>query len=959
MKPQPTSQQLKVIRHTEGPLLVIAGPGSGKTSTLVGRIAHLVNEQGVAPEALLVATFTDKAARELITRISTELTRSGHRFNVNEMLVGTFHSICQRLLKQHRIHTRLKRNWKVLEPFSQAYSIFQRLRDFEKLATVSDVIGNTSGNLWKKAQAITSYVNLINEEALDSDEIERSEDTRLQGLAQWYALYQKMLEEGNSIDFAGLQRETLRLLEEYPQEVLAPLNAKISHVMIDEYQDTNGIQERLALLWGGPKKNICVVGDDDQGLYRFRGATIRNIFEFPKNFKDIDCPVYKLTTNFRSETPIIGFYGRWMDNCDWSGPAGKNFRYSKKIAAPAEKQNKTPPPALAKVGAAGEEAWHNEILSFLEHLKKKGLADWNQVAFLFKSVSGNKARKLADFLEAQGIPVYAPRSDMFFVRQEIRLMIGAILALFPRFSPYLADDQDGTGYRPPIYAYYRCCVDEFMAELRQAVNSDLKKWLAATVRYLEGLSKASDRSFSSLFYELLQYPLFSGFLGQRKGLLDERPARNLGIFSGLLNQFEFLHHVFVIDPKYLDRNLKNLFNYYLPYVKEGGITEFEDDLEHIPRGCISFMTIHQSKGLEFPVTVVGSLSSTPRAQNDPLKTFLLENYSSKHKQPFEPEDRTKEFDFFRLFYTAFSRAQSLLVLTAPEKRSGPGRHDPNRHFSTLYDSLPSWRNLTINPKSFPLVRKADLKREYAFTSHILYYESCPRQYQFFKDWAFSPVRQSPILFGTLVHQTIEDIHKAALTGRSESIQTEQIQDWFYDNYRNLSQSERVFLAPRIQEAALAQVLRYVERRNNDWSNLREAEVEVALVMDDYILKGQIDLIEGRDNTVEIVDFKATPKPNLKKEEELLARYRRQLEIYAHVIEERYGLPVSRLNLYFTGEEDGSPFVSYPKEIKHIKKTIAEVEKVVQSIEDRNFAPSAVRPKFCPDCDLRHYCNRCA
>ncbi len=871
-------------------------------------------------------------------------------------MVGTFHSLCQRLLEQHRSHTRLKRGWKVIDQFSQAYRIFQRLNDFENLASVKDITGNSGGNLWKKAQTIMGYVNLIGEEALNPAEIAKSDESQFQGVAKWHELYQSMLEEENSIDFTGLQREALRLFEEYPQEVLAPLNEKISHVMIDEYQDTNGIQERLALLWGGAKQNICVVGDDDQGLYRFRGATIRNIFEFPKNFAEGHCPIYKLTTNFRSEPSIIDFYGNWMENCDWSDPGGGSFRYNKAIVPSAEKQKKEQTSALVRVGADGADAWHEEVFAFLTHLRETGLTDWNQVAFLFRSVSGDKPRSLAEYLEAHGIPVYAPRSGMYFERREIRLITGAFLALFPRYAPYLPGDEGQTNYRPPVFDYYFSCIEEFMNELRQPENSDIKKWLGATVRNIESLTKASDQSFSSLFYEILQFPLFSGFLGNRQGLLDERPARNLGIFSALLGQFEYLHHIIVINPKYLDNSLKSLFGFYLPYVMDGGISEFEDVLEHIPRGCVSFMTIHQSKGLEFPVTVLGSLSSFPREQNDALKTRLLDTYSSK--KPFEPEDRTKQFDFYRLFYTAFSRAQSLLALTAQEKRSGQGMHDPNKYFKAMYDALPSWRDATLRPKDFPLVRQADLKREYAFTSHILFYEGCPRQYQFFKEWAFAPVRQSPILFGTLVHQTIEDIHKAALTGKTASIHEEQIKDWFQDNYRNLSQTERVYLAPRVQEIALEQVLRYVERRKGDWDDLREAEVEVALVKDDYILKGQIDLIEGRDNTVEIVDFKATKKPDIKREEKILARYRRQLEIYAHVVEERYGLTVSRLNLYYTGEEAGTPIISFKKEAKSIDKTIGEVENVIHDIEAGKFAPPTVRPKTCTDCDMRHYCNRC-
>ncbi len=360
--------------------------------------------------------------------------------------------------------------------------------------------------------------------------------------------------------------------------------------------------------------------------------------------------------------------------------------------------------------------------------------------------------------------------------------------------------------------------------------------------------------------------------------------------------------------------------------------------------------------MEFPVVICGSLEAVPRKQRSKLDEILdTGGYLSKHS--FEPLEYIKFFDFRRLFYTAFSRAQNLLVLAA-EEREGAGR-SPSKYFQEYFHGVPSWRekSFDVSVLTFEPVREINLKNEYSFTSHITLYENCAEQYRFFKELEFAPIRVSPMLFGSLVHYTIEDIHKAVLRGEETKISKEQIEVWFSANYAVLSKKEHVFLSPGAQQAALRHVLRYFEREHENWDRLKEAEVEVSLVKDRYILKGFVDLVRGHDGTVEIVDFKSEKKPDMERDRDRLWQYQRQLEIYAHLIEERTGQKVSRMHLYYTGEESGYPYVSFTKSDRAIDETIGQVDRIVNKIEAMDYTMPARPQKLCEDCDMRPYCDQ--
>jgi DNA helicase-2/ATP-dependent DNA helicase PcrA len=350
------------------------------------------------------------------------------------------------------------------------------------------------------------------------------------------------------------------------------------------------------------------------------------------------------------------------------------------------------------------------------------------------------------------------------------------------------------------------------------------------------------------------------------------------------------------------------------------------------------------------------LNAVPRKQYTALDETLEQGYLVR--QPFEPLAQMKHYDFRRLYYPAFSRAQNLLVLTASEKE-GHGR-TPSAYFKDYYQGLPSWRDPALCLAELPLekVKQANLKREYSFTSHITVYENCTEQYRFFRTLDFAPVRRNAILFGTLVHQTIEDIHRTVLRSELQRLSEDQIHAWFDTNYAQITKRERVYLSPVARNLAVEQVLRYYRRQNGDWSRIRQAEVDVSLAKEHYILTGKVDLITGQNGTVELVDFKSERKPDVNdpKDRNKLNQYQRQLEIYAHIVEQRTGQNISKTHLYYTSEEAGNPYITFRRDGLSTERTITTFDTIVNRIEARDFAIPARPPKLCKECDIRHYCD---
>lgn len=684
--------QRQAISTTEGPVLITAGPGTGKTYTLVQRAIYLIEERGVKPEDIFIATFTEKAAKELITRITNELASRNITVNVNEMYVGTFHSLCLRIIKDHLEYTRLKKNYRLLDTFDQQYLVFRNIYKFRTISGIENVM--PKGGAWKWAQAICEFSNNLTEEVVDIDAMLSDHDMEISVIAKVVNTYQAMLDEENLMDFSAIQTECYRLLKEN-KDILEDLRNSIKYIMVDEYQDTNYIQEQTIFLLG-THENICVVGDDDQGLYRFRGATIRNILEFPSKFDVGKCQIIPLVINYRSDSDIVEFYNKWMITT--SGSKFKfewdKFRYDKRIVA--NETSKIESPCVVKLASKDDEdEWHERVLDFINRLKNSGkIQDYNQLAFLFSSVKHERVISLARFLESNHINVYSPRSDMFFRREEVMQALGCMMLMFPNYVKGLENGEykflDNTHY-----FYFRDCIKAANEFVTKPENLELKRFIRAHGKGHATLaansSGTTDYTYSGLLYRLFMYKSFSDILDTDigVGVVDIRPARNLAKLTQIIGKFEYLHNIDVLTGKYIIKNTELLFNMYIKLLFDGGIAEYEDDEEYAPTGCVSFLTIHQSKGMEFPVVFVDSLGNVPRKSYKDILNKIEEKYY--HREAFEPYDEMKLFDFWRLYYTAFSRAQDLLVLTCNEDKK-----TPSKYIKEVYGELQSVEALDLS-----------------------------------------------------------------------------------------------------------------------------------------------------------------------------------------------------------------------------------------------------------------------
>ena len=219
------AEQRKAIETTEGPVLIIAAPGTGKTFTLVNRVVYLLSELKIDPESIFVATFTDKAAKELVTRISNALEERNLHVNVNDLYVGTFHSLALRIIKENLEYTRLKTGFRVLDQFDQAYVVFQNFHRFSKIDHIDVLLPQKSK--WYKAQKICGWVNALAEELITPEVLATDPGVEGQVLARVYQKYNELLEDQNMLDFAGIQAEALLMLMQVP-EVAAKYHEALS-----------------------------------------------------------------------------------------------------------------------------------------------------------------------------------------------------------------------------------------------------------------------------------------------------------------------------------------------------------------------------------------------------------------------------------------------------------------------------------------------------------------------------------------------------------------------------------------------------------------------------------------------------------------------------------------------------------------------------------------------------------
>lgn len=846
-------QQKAAILHEEGPLYLTAGPGSGKTRVLLWRTLHLIVHRGVPPEEIFLSTFTEKAALQLTEGLRVLLGHvtnfTGQPYDLSGMYIGTVHSLCQRMLTDRRrffADRHRQRAPVLLDELGQYFHLYQNRMwqeivsraglDPESANTVINAVFEKNFDSQSKHRAIESLravFNRFSEELIEPDEARRRVPALDWGgdfthdeidlLLRLYEAYLASLADPARTDFSLLQKEAYKVLTENPDS-----GKVFQHVIVDEYQDTNYIQERIFFRLAAGTGNLCVVGDDDQALYRFRGATVENFVQFPERCKSyLDCLPTRISldTNYRSRCEIVDFYGRFMQGVNWRRADGQGaYRVLDKNIRAHSNDNR--PAVVASTPGKGDDVCA-EIAGFVRQLiDDHKVENANQIAFLFPSLKSKQVGRMKAALEAEGLNVYAPRAGRFLEVDEARDVFGVMLHLFghpklegyggdlkefnewldaihiqgsaligadPRLKAYVADRraeikrasedyqallqvvtrnrwETSEPYRPERMK--RALVDApglsetgrklvASAYLDRIVQRRMEEGQPLSLEYIVRRSTSLDWNVLDLFYQLMGFEHFKRMFDQAERNGDEGPVANLGMITQYVQRF-IDERVSIITANLLSEQKFSaiLFGSYLFALFRLGETELEDADDPFPRGRIPFLTIHQSKGLEFPVVVLGNLDK--RDHGAPLNERIVRPLLTRPSS--EPLHRMNEFDIMRMFYVALSRAKTLLVL-AHFKGQGL-RMFPS--FNALMDGgMP--RLPAFDVRSLPDPRSeigTELPHVYSFTADYLLYQKCPRQYMIFRKFGFVPSRSQTMFFGSLVHNTLEDLHHELIRRRA-------------------------------------------------------------------------------------------------------------------------------------------------------------------------------------------------
>jgi len=691
--------QKSAIAHGDGPLLVLAGPGSGKTEVLVLRCLKLALVDRVEPRSIILATFTEKAARSMQERLLTRKAAIQERcdsvadVDMSEMRVGTLHSIASDIMHEFRYLP--YQNVRLLDELEQLMFTHKRAAiaaaqssqikkpppdDF--WVTFAFLLDQHTGfypGRWKRAKAGVDLFNRIVEDRVDATSMTTAPESQLRRAVELYGDYRHELESEKVVDFAHLQLHFLNFLES-PQSRLflrgdgTPARPGISHILVDEYQDTNPIQEMIYFrLASRSPHNISVVGDDEQALYRFRGADVRCILSFESAVaKLFGLKVKKvyLATNYRSLWPIVDFYNRLVV----SSESTKLLRdLVGKPSIRAVRANDREHPVVAEILRTKTSETALDFARFVRGIKEAGtIADYSDCALLVRSTrerrpNGNltEAGEFAKALRVAQIPVYNPRSRAVLEEPEVQVALGALLEGL--------DSTNRLGEQSCNQPLQNRVMEDWREAFRNvARDSPLGKYVVKVQDAIRKMPTSSllDMELLEVFYAIIsQKPL-------REAQDDPEQTLRLSLLSNVLEAYASVHGPDItIDNNCAGEvSLQWKLHFYYSFLDlliSEGLNDFEDEEESFPKGRFPIMTFHQAKGLEFPIVFVGSLDVDLEhlRWKSSSKEYVLEDLLKPYRGSLG-SDRLPEFDALqraeqdtiRLYYVAYSRAQDALIL---------------------------------------------------------------------------------------------------------------------------------------------------------------------------------------------------------------------------------------------------------------------------------------------------------
>ncbi len=1009
--------QREAVEYTSGPLLIVAGAGTGKTTVITSKIAYLI-EQGLAkPDEILALTFNDKAALEIHDRVD-ELIDTGY----SDIQISTFHAFCQRLMERHAIDIGLSNQFKLLTKTSAWLFVRKHLDAFN--LDYYRPLGNPAKHIHElirhfskcKDELITpaEYLEYAEGLAKDNGTVNLEEKTRFTELANAYHTYNQLLLDNALLDFGDLIFYTNKLFSEH-KNILAHYQKKYKYILVDEFQDVNWSQYHLIqMLVNGHEdsplergvapqgrgvlshlKNnnkdltppvsreldtllsrreiarpiLTVVGDDDQSIYAFRGASVSNIMHFKDDFPTAKEIV--LNENYRSGQKILDVAYQSIQN---------NNPDRLEIKLKIDKQLKSRSKSESFVTHIHSHNLAEEVKSVIEEITRLKTIDsdaaWSDFAILARANS--HVDPFVEALESRGIPYEFLASAGLFRQSEVLDCLN--------YLKLLANYQDS----PAIFRLLCMPFLQFKeSDLQKFTYSAKKKSMtyyealkrcreldlshegvvtcdAVVAALHDGMKKSRTDKPSALLYAFLEKIGYLKYLIARAEKGHAASALIVKQFFDVLGEFEAL------NP---DSHVAHFLEHFTMILDSGDRGDFEQP--ESTADAIQILTVHSAKGLEFKYVFVVNLveerfPTRTKGGDIEIPTELIKEQLPEGDSHYQEERR--------LFYVAVTRAKERLYFSSANDYGGARAKKVSRFLAeigyTAKDTTPPKNAIEEKRTAERKAQEAvyELPKKFSF-SHIQMYETCPYRYKLYHVLKLPTKGSHYFSFGTSMHSTLQAFYErvqalnsatqtslfgqlppfapegAAGSGRVkvpplEDLLTLYEQKWISDWYESSKQREEYY------EKGKKILRHFYKAQENAWNVPVFLESGFKIKLGDYTLNGKIDRIDQLpDGTLEIIDYKTG-----KTKETLTAKDKEQLLIYQIAAQElpeyrHLGTP-SKLTFYYLEDDVRTTFIGDNTDLEKIKQTM---QGVIGKINERDF--DATPSKFaCDNCDFRDMCD---
>ena len=944
--------QLAAVTHESGPLLIVAGAGTGKTTVITRRIAHLIATRRARPSQILALTFTDKAAAEMEERVDTLVP-----YGYADVQISTFHAFGDRLLRENALELGLTPDFRVLTRAEQV--IFLRDHLFEFPLRHYRPLGDPTRHL----QALAALISRLKDEDVGPDEYlahaERllaaatDDATRVEAeqhleLARTYAQYQTLMAQRGQVDFGDQIVEVLRLFRTRPH-VLRRYQERFRWLLVDEFQDTNYAQFEVVKLLADRHRNLTVCGDDDQAIFRFRGASMSNIIDFGRTYPEAHQVV--LQENRRSPQAVLDAAYRLIQN---------NNPDRLEVAAKVDKRLVAvgPGPDEHRVGVPPQHR-HFDTVSTETDWVSGQIAEAHAAGTPYKDVAilvraNHDADAFLRALNLRGIPWTFSGNAGLYGRPEVRLLIAFLRAVaHPDDSVSVHYLASSTIYAVPIVDLTKCATyadrrHRWLFDVLRRVPAEVElspEGAAPIARLMADLERYMELARETPTGELLYQFLVDSGLMTRYAKAPPELEQEVQNVSKFFNRVRDASRVLQYD------NVREFVSHLDALMDAGddpAVAEADADTP-----AVHVVTVHKAKGLEWPIVfmvdcVQNKFPSVRRTEPLEIPPALIKD-ALPTGDHHEQEER-------RLFYVGMTRPRERLYLTSAEDLGGRRRWKVSQFVLEALD-LPKdtarpFRARAIEelqrnaaPPEVPglLVEPLPAEQELMLSHRqVDDYQSCPLKYHYIHVLRI-PLRQHhAIVYGNALHKAVEFYLRRRAVGAFTAL--EDVLRALDDAWRNEGFLTRAHEEQR-KQAAVAALTRFYHEEESSGSKPAAVEQEFGFSLGPNRVRGRLDRLDETDDGAVIVDYKSSDVTEQKKADQR-ARESLQLKIYALAQERTTGQLPARVELRFL--ESGLTGRHRPTD-RDLAEAEAAIAAAAAGIRARRFSatPGYQTCRYCP------------